>query len=514
MNENNEKFNCLANHDPIPRPYWLTSTDQKNHPPLEKDITVDVAIVGGGMVGITSAWLLKQAGLSVAIVEADHILQGTTGHTTAKITSQHGLIYDKITNKMGNELASQYAQANESAIHFIADLIKEKEISCDFSWQPAYVYTQSPVYVQKLIDETKAASSLGLMASYVESLPLPFDIQGAMKFEDQAQFHPRKYLLSLAKDIVGDNSYIFEQTRAVDIQEGSLCQVITHNNNKKVTASHVIIASHYPFYDKPGLYFARIYQERSYILGAKIKGDFPKGMFINAEQPTRSLRTQPMEDGELVLIGGENHKSGHGQSTLKHYEALCQFAHKHFDVEDILFRWSTQDCVTMDNIPYIGHLTADRPNVYVATGFGKWGMTNSTVSAIMLRDLIVKGENPWTSVYYPSRIRPQASATEFIVQNVDVATRFISGKLIPNSKDMNLQPGQGKVLQIKGQRVGAYCDENGEIHVVDTTCTHLGCELTWNDAEKSWDCPCHGSRFSYTGDIIEGPALKPLQKLQ
>jgi glycine/D-amino acid oxidase-like deaminating enzyme/nitrite reductase/ring-hydroxylating ferredoxin subunit len=496
-----------------PQSYWITSTAETDYPSLNEDIKVDVAIVGGGMVGITSAFLLKREGLTVAVIEADRIVQGTTGHTTAKITSQHSLIYNKIKTNMGEERARQYAEANESAIDFIKKIIEEKNIDCDFSHQPAYIYTNSDKYIQKVMDEAKTASNLGIKAEFVEEIPLPIPIKGAVRFDSQAQFHPRKYLLSLAKDIPGNGSYIFEQTKAVDIKRGSTFEVITHNGNK-VTAKKVIVASHYPFYDVRGLYFARIYTERSYVLAAKIKEKFPEGMYINAESPTRSLRSVPFENKELVLFIGEHHKTGQGQDMNNHYKALFNFATEFFTVENILYRWSTQDCMTLDGVPYVGQYVFFTPGLYIATGFGKWGMTNSTVSAMLLRDLIVKGKSPWEDVYNPSRFTPIASAKNFIMANADVAEKFILGKLIPAPDDVDINPEEGKVIEINGEKVGAYKDNEGKLHLVDITCTHMGCELKWNAAEKSWDCPCHGSRYTYDGDIVEGPTTKPLRRIK
>lgn len=509
----NERLNKDATFDIDPQSYWLASTQTPDYPVLSEDIEVDVAIVGGGMVGITTGLLLKEAGLKVAILEADAILQGTTGHTTAKITSQHDLIYDKLKTQMGVEKAQMYASANETAIKFIANQIKNRNIDCDFEWQPNYLYTQSDQYIEQIQQEVRTASSLGIKADYLEEIPLPFPIKAAIRFNDQAQFHPRKYLLALAKEIPGDGSHIFHHTRVIDIKEGEPNIVLT-KGGYKVTAPRVIVASHYPFYDMHGLYFARIYPERSYALGVTIKEKFPKGMYINAEDPARSLRSQRFEDGELIIVGGDHHKTGHGPNTIEHYHNLRVYANETFTVKDILYRWSTQDCMTLDKVPYIGQLGPTNPNIYVATGFGKWGMTSSTVSAILLRDLIVKGENPWSPVYSPQRFTPMASAVNFFKENTDVALSLISGKLTPGSYDKEVKGNEGKVLEIDGNRVGAYRDGDGKLHLVDTTCTHMGCELDWNDAETTWDCPCHGSRFTCDGDIVEGPTTKPLKKIQ
>lgn len=496
----------------LPQSFWIASTAATDYPAINEDINVDVAIVGGGITGLSCAYLLKKEGLKIAVLEADRMALGTTGHTTAKITSQHDLIYNKIKSQMGTELAKQYADANESAIREIKKIADDNNIDCDYIPQSAFIYTQQDKYIQKISDEVNTASSLGIKASYVEDIPLPIPIKAAVRFDNQAQFHPRKYLLALAKKIHNNGSLIFEQTRAMDIEQNSDSKyVIITSKGNKVTAEKVIIASHYPFYNKHGMYFARIYPERSYVIAIKAKEEYPGGMYINAEDPARSLRYQDSKDGKLILVGGDHHKTGQGEDTMNHYEALIDFANNVFTVEDMPFRWSTQDCMTLDDLPYVGNFTSDTPNMYVATGFGKWGMTNSTVSAMILRDLIVKGESPWQDAYSPSRQTIIASAKNFIVENANVAGQLIGGKLSPLPKDIDVEPGEGKVVEVNGKRAGAYRDEKGTLHLVNTTCTHMGCELNWNSAERSWDCPCHGSRFTYDGEIIEGPALKPLR---
>lgn len=503
---NIDKQNILKD---LPQSYWIASTPNTDYPVLNKDIKVDVAIIGGGLVGISCAYLLKKEGFKIAILEAGRIAKGTTGHTTAKITSQHNLIYDKIKTQMGQELAKQYADANETAIREIKKIADENNIDCDYVLQSAFVYTQQDNYIQKISDEVDVALSLGIKASYVEEIPFSLPIKAAVRFDNQAQFHPRKYLLALAKTISDRDCQIFEQTRAVDIEESNYYSITTAQG-KKITAKKVIIASHYPFYNKPGMYYARIYPERSYIVAVKAKEKYPGGMYINAEEPARSLRYLPYEGGELILVVGENHKTGQGVDTTKHYEALIDFANDVFTVEDVAFKWSTQDCMTLDGIPYVGHFTSDTPNLYIATGFGKWGMTNSMVSAMILKDLISKGESPWQDVYNPSRKTIISSAKNFVVENLNVAQQLIDGKLSPAPEDLDIKPGEGKIMKIDGNKVGAYRDEQGILHIVNTTCTHMGCELNWNSAERSWDCPCHGSRFSYEGKIIEGPAITPL----
>lgn len=490
-------------------PYWLSSTIKGSYPSLNEDINVDAAIIGGGITGITTAYILKERGLKVAILEVGNVAQGTTGHTTAKVTSQHDIIYQDLISKFGFDLAKQYADANETAIKFVADLIKKKNIDCDFHWCPAYIYTTLDEYVSKIQKEVEAASKLGIKASFVENLALPFKTLGSVKFDNQARFHPLKYLIPLINEIPKDGSNIYEYTKVVDIEDGDKPVVVT-SSGKRVTASKVIIASHFPCYDGLGLYFTRIYQEKSYVIGIKAKEKLMDGMFANAENPGRSLRTQEYEDGEIILVSGEHHKTGSESTTKIHYENLFKFARQNFTVDQVMYRWSTQDCMTVDGLPYTGYLTKRTKNIMVATGFAKWGMTNSTASALIIADLITKGDSPWADAYNPSRVDIVAAAPKMFSENLDVAEKLISGKIAIPPKDINIEKGQGKIIKTEDGKCGAYKDNGGELHIVDTTCTHLGCELVWNEAEETWDCPCHGSRFSYKGENIEGPAFNPL----
>ncbi len=511
---NNEKFkgdvmDKIIEFKSEPNSYWIASTKSTDYPKLEEDLEVDVAIIGGGIVGITTAYLLAKQGVKAAVLEADFILQGTTGHTTAKITSQHSFIYARLIKEHGHELARQYAEANQSAIKKVAEIAKDYKIDCDFSWQPAYLYTEQDKYIKEIEDEIQAARSLGIESDFTEKIGLPISVKGAMRFDNQAQYHPLKFLQALAEEVIKNGGLIFEQTEAIQIDDN---EVVITKNGHKVKADKVIIASHYPFFDGGGLFFSRIYQERSYIVGMQIEEKFPEGYFINAETPTRSLRAQPYEHGDLVLVGGEHHKAGQGQTTNTHYQNLLDFAHQTFTVKDVSYRWSTQDCMTIDGLPYVGHLTVRSPNLYVATGFGKWGMSNGIAAAMIISDLIVKGENPWAEIFTPSRLTP-ASIKSFAIQNVNVAKNLIAGKLEKLPEEVEIERGEAALIKTEGQRIGVYKDETGKLHMVDTTCTHFGCELNWNEGEKSWDCPCHGSRFSYEGEIMHGPAIEPLHRL-
>ncbi len=493
-----------------PISYWLDSTKPTNYKELKKDLQVDVAIIGGGIAGISSAYLLGRAGAKVAVIEADRILHGTSGHTTAKITSQHALIYAKLKKEQGEELARQYAQANEKGLHMIAQIVADNKIDCDFTWQPAYIYTSQDKYVKEIENEVIAAQSLGLKADFVEAINLPITIKAGIRFPNQAQFHPLKFLQDLTRRIVNNGGLIFENTEAIQILDNQL--VITRKGNK-VKADKIIIASHYPFFDGGGMFFSRIYQDRTYILGLTTEERFPDGYYISAESPTRSLRSQPYKKNqELILIAGERHKSGQGGDTNTYYQNLLDFAHETFKVKDVIYRWSAQDCMTLDGIPYIGNLTLRSPNIYLATGFGKWGMSTGMASAMIISDLILQGRSSCAEVFNPGRITPGA-VKSFLIQNFDVAKNFVQGKLTSLPAEVDIEAGQAALIKADKDRIGVYKDEKGKIHMVDTTCTHLGCELNWNQAEKSWDCPCHGSRFTFTGEIIEGPAIEPLKRL-
>lgn len=491
-----------------PQSYWIDSTPQPEYPVLDKDIKVDIAIIGGGITGISTAYFLHKHGIKIAILEADRILQGTTGHTTAKITSQHGLIYSKL-NKISYLFAQQYANANETAIQMIKKIALENNIECDYISQSAYIYSQQDEYIDMINKEVEMASSLGINATYLEKIPLPIPIKAAVRFDNQAQFHPRKFLIPLANLITNSGCQLFEQSRIVDVEENGQ-YILTTGQGKKVKAKKVIIASHYPFYNKTGLYFTRIYTERSYVVAIQAKDKYPGGMYITAEDPRRSLRSQISDHGELILVGGERHKTGQGVDTVQHYEALLDFANETFTVKNIPYRWSTQDCMTLDELPYVGQFTSKTPNMYIATGYGKWGMTNSIASGMILSDLIMNQYSPWQDVYNPHRNTITASAKNFVVENLNVAKELISGKTSPLPQDIDIKPDEGKLIESNGERTGAYRDKQGTLHLVNTTCTHMGCELNWNSAETTWDCPCHGSRFNYEGNVVEGPAISAL----
>ncbi len=494
--------------------YWIGSTPETDYPELNENIKTDILVVGGGITGIATAYMLQKEGLDVVIIDANRIVQSTSGHTTAKITSLHSVKYAKLVKQLGEEGAGKYGEINEKAISMIEDIIKENNIQCDFSRQPNFVYTKEEQYINVIEEEVNAAKSIGLPARFEASLPLPFTVQGAVCFDNQAQFHPRKYLLSLADIFVKNGGHIFENTVALDIHEDRECTTSTRNGFS-IKSDKVIIASHFPFYDGWGFYSARMYAERSYSLAVKSPVTVPYGMYISYEEPTRSIRTQPGEDGsQLLIIGGEHHKTGQDINEKEHYTKLIDFAETVFQATDVPYRWSAQDYTVMNEVPFIGHITGNKMNIFVATGFQKWGMTTSHVSAMIIRDIIANGKSEVENIFTPSRFTPFSSAKNFIKENADVVDNLVSGKLESPPIEFKIQPGEGKAVKYHGKKAGAYMDNDGNVFIIDTTCKHLGCEVHWNSAEKTWDCPCHASRYSYDGTVIEGPALKPLDRLK
>lgn len=494
-----------------PGSFWMENIPDTSYKALEEGLTVDAAIIGGGIAGTTTAYYLKKAGLKVALLEARRVVKGVTGHTTAKITAAHNIIYSNIESRFGKDGAGIYAEANQRAIDEMESLIKERKMDCDFKRLPCYLYSENTDDIDMIKKEAEAAADAGLQAEYTESSPLPFDIAGAVKYENQAEFHPRKYLLNLMDAIPGDGSYVFEETMALDVKEGGMNEVVT--NKGSIKAENVIISTNVPFYD-PGRLFAKMYPNMSYALGFYASEPFPEGMFIST-QPTITYRSTPSDKGELTIVSGAGHKTGHEPDTLKFYEKLDRHARDHFNVSSVDYHWSTEDYITMDQVPYIGKAEPKSKGVYVATGFMKWGMTIGTVAAMIISDDVLGKGNAWSSFFDPSRRMPVLESTkEFIGTNISVAKDLLSGRISrPKSmKPSELEMGEGKILNVDGKKIAAYKDEKGEVYAVSPVCLHLGCQVNWNNADKTWDCPCHGSRYAFDGKMIHGPALGDLEE--
>lgn len=492
--------------------YWIDSTPDALFPPLASDITVDVAIVGGGIAGLTAGALLKQAGKTVAVLEAKQIGMGTSGHTTAKITSLHQLIYAELIDAIGEEKAKLYADSNQAAIAQVAQFVQEHDIDCDFSRLSAFTFADTEKNLDQIQAEVEAATRLGLPASFTTESTLPFDIAGAVRFDNQAQFHVRKYLVHLAKLISGNGSFVLEQTRVQEVEDGSPCRVMTEHG--VVTAQDVLVTTNLPILDQ-GLYFAKTFPKRSYIIGAVIDpARSPQGIFIGVGDDYHSIRTTPHPEGTLLLIGGGGHKVGAISDTEDRYAGLVDYGRSHFGIETVQYYWSSQDVVSFDRIPYIGKLTPLSQHVYVATGFSLWGMSNGTLSGMLLADLVQGIENPWASLYDSTRATPFFTSKS-LKNNLETAAHWVGDRLKGLTDSLqDVGKGEGKLVTVNGHKVAAYRDATGELHAVSATCTHLGCIVNWNSAEKSWDCPCHGGRFSCTGEVLHGPPTAPLKPLE
>jgi glycine/D-amino acid oxidase-like deaminating enzyme/nitrite reductase/ring-hydroxylating ferredoxin subunit len=485
---------------------WLDTAPQTGYPPLEPGRHFDVAVLGGGIAGITTAYLLERQGANVALVEAGRIAGGVTAYTTAKVSSLHGTIFSTIARKHGAEAASTYAAANQLAREWMRARVDEHGIDCDWRAKPAFTYAEDASDVAKVEAEVEAAKAAGLPASYTEETDLPWQVAGAVRVEDQAEFHPRRYLLALAEQLTN----VFEQTRATGVSAGSPNRVATTRG--ELTADHVVVATHFPFLDRAG-FFARMHPERSYALGLRLNASAkaPQGMYLSTESPAHTVRSHPTPEGELVIAGGESHKVGQADEAER-VQRLEAWARARFDVRSIEYRWSTQDNMPVDSLPYIGRMLPFQRGIWVATGFLKWGLTNGTAAGLILADLIAGRDNPWASLFDATRIKPIASASEFVKENVNVGKHFVGDHIAPpDARSLDEVPaGEGRLVRQGVKKVAAYRHDDGTLDVVSSTCTHLGCQVKWNGAEKSWDCPCHGSRFAPDGRVLQGPAVQDL----
>lgn len=465
---------------------WTSTVNIKERDPLAGDISTGAAVIGGGMAGILIAWYLQQRGIETVVLEENFVGNGQTGFTTAKITCQHNLIYDKLIRLFGVKNARCYARANLAAIGEYHKLIGQNQIDCDFSWQPAYLYSLEKT--EELEREAKAARQLGINAEFSTYTGLPFKVKGAVKFERQAQFHPLKFLDALSKKVT-----VYERTKVLSVEGGERMErgaaagqgVSGLRQGKKsclvtdkglVTADHVIFACHFPFINFPGLYFARMHQERSYVIALE-NAAMPEGMYLGIDKESFSLRSA----GKYVLLGGGSHRTGENRASGS-YELLAGKAGEWFPGSRIAQKWSAQDCMSMDGVPFIGRFAGSRPQWYVATGFNKWGMTSSMVAAQILPDLICGTDNVYAPVFSPQRFKPGASAVN-LVKNLWVSAT--------------------------GLTKGAFTNP-GKEEKITRRCPHLGCKLEWNADEQTWECPCHGSCFDKEGQKLEGPAQEDI----
>ena len=491
--------------------YWIDSTSATSYAPLEEDLEVDVAVVGGGIAGVCTAWELARGGASVALLEADRIVTGTTGYTTAKLSSLHGLLYARLRRSFGAEATRQYAQSQQEAIEHVARVTAELRIDCDLERLPAFAYMERQDGVADVRAEVDAASEAGLLASLVTDLDLPFPVAAAVRVEDQAQFHPRKYLLALAEDLTRRGGRIHERTRVVGLHEGAPAR-LTCERGLTVTARDVVVATHYPVFDR-ALLFARLAARRELVVAATLpRGGEPSGMYITPEQNTRSVRTTPYRDGQrLLIVTGEAFTPGDGDVTER-FAHLVGWTLDRFPGAEVAYRWAAQDNSTPDSVPYIGPLHVGARNVYVATGFGGWGMSNGVLAGLLL-SAAIRGQAPaYAGLYDPRRLNLVREGPKLASQQAHVARHFLGDRLRGSHVDSldDITPGSGAVLRVDGEQRAVFRDSAGSLHALSARCTHLGCIVHFNDAESAWECPCHGSRFGVDGEVLEGPANRPL----
>lgn len=478
-------------------PIWDGTADIPKRERLNNDITAQAAIIGAGMAGILTGYHLQSCGIDTVILEADRICGGSTARTTAKITSQHAAIYDRLIEKFGEDLARQYYLANQNAVERYAQLVKQHSIDCDFEMLPACIYSSENA--DTIEKEAKAAQKLGIDSVYADKADLPFDVSAALYFKNQAQFNPIKFIKAISTPLK-----IYENTRVLNIESNTI-----NTEHGSVKAEYIILACHYPFVNSPGYYFMRMHQERSYVTALK-NAMHTDAMYYGIDKDTGiSLRSY----NDILLLGGGNHRTGENSEGGR-YEKLHKTAKQLWPACRIVTEWSNQDCMTLDGVPYIGRFSSSEENVYVATGFNKWGMTGSMASAMLISELITMGSSPFSEVFSPQRFVMSASFKRLMEDGLKSSKGLLKTALtIPLKSVSSLPENHGSTVEFDGHKAGVYKDESGRIHAVIPRCRHLGCQLEWNPDEKSWDCPCHGSRYDIDGNIIDGPAQTSLKEV-
>lgn len=471
----------------------------------------DVAVIGGGIAGMTSALLLQRAGRSVVLLEANRIGHGVTTQSTVKVTVGHGVALQQIDRRLGRQATLEYAMANSAGMLTILDLAQELGIDCDLQIGPHVVYAEDEQTAERVRTEAAITHELGLSTRLSQRAPLPFDVAAALTFEQQAQFHPGAYLVGLAAAFVHGGGRIMEGTRALGVDEADPCTVTTTQGD--VTARDVLVTTHFPVLDRGG-HFARLTPHRSYGVAAVLPDEVPAGMTIGAGDGGFSTRTARLEGERLLIVVGAGHQVGQVSDTTSRWDALTSWARERFGTGDVRYRWSTQDLSSLDGVPYVGRMTPGTDHVFTATGFGGWGMTNGTAAALLLRDLLVGEDNTWADTFDARRLALHATAGTFVRQNAKVAQMWVRGRVVgvPSGSFADLRPGESAVLEVDGEQTAGYREPDGTLHAVSAVCTHLGCTVAWNDGERSWDCPCHGSRFSTDGEVLHGPAVTPLER--
>ncbi|MER6732237.1 FAD-dependent oxidoreductase [Streptomyces puniciscabiei] len=494
--------------------YWLRTAPGPSRPALSEDLDVEVAVVGAGIAGLSTAHELARAGLRVAVLEAGRAASGVTGYTTAKLTAQHTLVYDRLRRTRGPEGARLYARSQSEAIEHAAALVDELGIDCEWETRDAYTYVRDTARVDELRAEAEAARDAGLPASFTTETGLPFPVAGAVRVTGQAQFHPVRYLRAITEDLVARGGLLYEGTRVVGLQEGGEPCRLTTESGRTVSARDVVIATHYPVFDR-ALLFARLSPRRELVVAGPLgAGPDPEGMYITPEENTRSVRTAPYgTDGQrLLIVTGEHFTPGTGGLPAG-FDGLAGWAEEHFPGVALDHAWATQDNDSTDTVPLVGPFHPGARHTWVATGFGGWGLSGGIMAGLLLTALITGRDCAWRELYDPRRLKSVVrEAPSLLKTQAEVARHFIGDRLKPPASVDDLAPGDGAVVRAAGGRLAVHRDEAGALHAVSARCTHLGCLVAFNRAERAWECPCHGSRFDVDGRVLQGPAVRPLEQ--
>lgn len=498
-------------------PYWIDSASLPTYPKLNRDVEVDVIVIGAGITGITAAYLAKQAGKTVALIDRGRCAAVDTGHTTAHLTAVTDIRLKNIARTFGRDAARATWDAGMAAIDQITGLIRHEGISCDFHWVPGFLHAPmrnaDPARIEELEAEAAFARELGIKAEMLPAVPL-FNVPG-VKFSHQAIFHPRKYLRTLLQAIPGSGSYVFEDTNANEITDEPLT---VRSGQHRIRGGYLILATHTPLQGVTGTLGALLFQTKlalysSYVVGGTVpKGRLPTASFWDNGDPYDYLRIEPRHDHDYVIFGGEDHKTGQKTDTEEPYRRLEKRLRTYLPDVKIDHHWSGQVIETNDGLPFIGETARHQ---FAATGFSGNGMTFGTLGAMMAIDSLLQKPNPWAELFAINRSKILGGTWRYLAENKDYPYHFIRDWLARGEGDSTAQlaRGEGRILKLDGKKVAAYRDDHGAVTLCSPVCTHLKCIVEWNNAEKTWDCPCHGSRFQPTGEVISGPAEEPLEKL-